>query len=68
MIKIKYNGIKIKTDSIEEAVAILQSLKGTQPTYYPTYPPVQEEQGRWTAPDPGGWKITCSGGAFENDN
>jgi len=68
MIKIKYNGIKIKTDSVEEAVAILESLKDAQPAYYPDYPPVQEYPGRWWVPDPSGWKITCSGGVFENDN
>lgn len=41
MIKIKYNGIKIKTDSIDEAVAILEALK-VQPTYTPAYTAPQD--------------------------
>ena len=41
MIKIKYNGIKIKTDSVEEAVAILESLKA-QPPYIPVHPTPQD--------------------------
>lgn len=68
MIKIKYKGVKIETDSIEEAVAILESFKSTQSIYYPDYLLTEEELGRWRVPDPSGWKITCSRGVFENDN
>lgn len=54
MIKIKYKGIKIKTDNIDEAIAILESLKVQPP--FQVYPPIP--------PDPyvpQDWKITCSG-------
>lgn len=58
MIKIKYNGIKIKTDSIDEAVAILEALK-VQPPYVPAYPTPQEPN---IFPyEPRDWTITCSG-------
>lgn len=58
MIKIKYKGIKIKTDSIDEAVAILESLKA-QPPYIPVRPTPQDPN-IW--PDePQDWTITCSG-------
>lgn len=58
MVKIKYNGIKIKTDSVDEAVAILESLK-TQPPYVPVYPTTQDPY-IWRY-EPQDWKITCSG-------
>ena len=58
MIKIKYNGIKIKTDSIEEAVAILESLK-VQPPFQPYYPTPQDPN-IWRH-EPLDWTITCSG-------
>lgn len=60
MIKIKYNGIKIKTDSIDEAVAILESLK-EQPPYIPVHPTPQDPN-IWRY-EPQDWKITCSGTA-----
>lgn len=60
MIKIKYNGIKIKTDNIDEAVAILEALK-VQPTYTPTYPTPQEPY-VWRY-EPQDWSISCSGTA-----
>ncbi len=58
MVKIKYNGIKIKTDSVDEAIAILESLK-VQPPYAPVYP-------TWRDPDtwmhkPQDWSIPYSG-------
>ena len=60
MIKIKYNGIKIKTDSIDEAVAILESLKA-QPPSIPLY---LTDQGPNVWPyEPWDWSITCSGTA-----
>lgn len=58
MIKIKYNGIKIKTDSIDEAVAILEALKA-QPPYTPLYTKPQEPN-IWPY-EPWDWSITCSG-------
>lgn len=60
MIKIKYNGIKIKTDSIDEAVAILESLK-VQPPYVPVYP--TQQRPNIFPNEPRDWSITCSGTA-----
>lgn len=58
MIKIKYNGIKIKTDSIDEAVAILESLK-VPPTYTPLYTTPQVPN-IWPY-EHNDWQITCTG-------
>lgn len=60
MIKIKYNGIKIKTDNIDEAVAILEALKA-QPPYTPLYTTPQDPY-IWRY-EPQDWSISCSGTA-----
>ena len=58
MIKIKYNGIKIKTDNIDEAVAILESLKA-QPPYTPLYT-MPQEPNIWPY-EHNDLQITCTG-------
>lgn len=60
MVKIKYNGIKIKTDSIDEAVAILESLKAQSP-YVPVHPTPQDPN-IWPYV-PQDWPIPYSGTA-----
>ena len=60
MIKIKYNGIKIKTDNIDEAVAILESLKG-HPSHIPIPPDPTirtNEHGDWITTNTPGTLIT----------